>query len=80
MTRGSVVHWKQDVDGNTMGISNQNPILDMCLYMVEFPGGKFIELAANVIAESMYAQCDVNGNKCLLLEAFINHKKVWMRE
>ena len=33
------------------------------------------ELAANIIAESMYAQYDVNGNEFLLLEAWINHKK-----
>ena len=33
------------------------------------------ELATNVIAESMYAQCDVNGNEYLLLEAFIDHQK-----
>ena len=33
------------------------------------------ELVANIISESMYAQCDVNGNGYLLLEAFINHQK-----
>ena len=33
------------------------------------------ESAANIIAESMYAQCDVDRNKYLLLEAFINHRK-----
>ena len=32
------------------------------------------ELAVNIIVESMYIQCDVNGNKYLSLEAFINHK------
>ena len=33
------------------------------------------ELVANIIAESMYAQCNVDGNEYLLLEAFINHRK-----
>ena len=33
------------------------------------------ELAANIIAELMYAQCDVNGNEYLLLETFANHRK-----
>ena len=32
-------------------------------------------MAANIIAELMYAQCDVNGNKYLLLSAFIDHRK-----
>ena len=55
--------------------SNQNLILDTCLYEVAFPGEKITELAANIIAESMYAQCDVNGNEYLLLETFIDHGK-----
>ena len=32
------------------------------------PGGKVAELAANIIAESIYAQQDVNGNKDLLFK------------
>ena len=31
------------------------------------------ELAANIIAESMYAQCNVDGSEYLLLEAFNDH-------
>ena len=34
-----------------------------------------MELAANVIAELMYAQCDVVANKYLLLAAFFDHRK-----
>ena len=49
--------------------------MDRCLYEVEFPRGEITELAANIIAESMYAQCDVNVNEYLLLEAFIGHRK-----
>ena len=37
--------------------------LDTCLYEVEFPGGEITEVAANIMAESMYAHCDVNGNE-----------------
>ena len=33
------------------------------------------ELAANIIEESMYAQCNVDRNEHLVLEAFINHQK-----
>ena len=64
-----------DADGNPIGRSNQNPILDTCLYEVEFPGGQMTDLAANIIAESMHAQCDVDGDEYLLLEAFIYHRK-----
>ena len=68
-----MVYQKQDTDGNQVGRS----ILDTCLYEVEFPGGEITELAANMIAESMYAQCDVNRNLYLLLEVFVNHRKKW---
>ena len=43
----------------------------MRLYEVEFPKGEEV----NIIAESMYAQCDLNGNEYLLLESFIDHRK-----
>ena len=62
MARGQVVHQKHDADGNPIGRSNQNLILDTCLYKVEFPGREMTELAANIIAESMYAKCDVSRN------------------
>ena len=55
-----------------IGRSNQNPILDECLLEVEFLGVEMTELADNVIAESMYSQCDVDGNEYLSLEAFVN--------
>ena len=51
MVRGQVVCQKQDVDGNLFGRSNNNLILDMCLYEVEFPGKEITELVANIIAE-----------------------------
>ena len=50
MAGGQVVHQKNDADGNPIGRSNQNPVLDTCLYEVEFPGGEITELAANMIA------------------------------
>ena len=67
---------KHDADGNAIDRSNQNPILDKCHYEVDFSGGEITELAACIIAESMYAQCNVDGNEILLLEAFIDHRKI----
>ena len=32
-------------------------------------------MAANIMVESMYSQCDFNGNERLLLETFIDHRK-----
>ena len=75
MARGYTVCWKHDANGNPIGRSNQNSSLTTCLNGIEFPKGEMTELAANIIAESLYAQCDVNGNECLLLDAFMDHRK-----
>ena len=49
--------------------------MDACLYKVEFSEGDITELVTNIIAESMYAQCNSNGSEYLLLEAFVYHRK-----
>jgi hypothetical protein len=52
-----------------------NPILDTRVYEVEFPDGTINDYAANIIAEALYAQVDVDGNRYLLLKEIIDHKK-----
>jgi hypothetical protein len=42
---------------------------------VEFSDGQLTELAANVIAENMFAQCDNKGNQYLLLAGIVDHRK-----
>ena len=32
-------------------------------------------MVVNIIAESMYAQCNIDGNEYLLLESFVNNRK-----
>jgi hypothetical protein len=63
MARGQVVRRKRDADGNLIGWSNANPILDSRLYEVEFANGEVAKLTANVIVEAMFAQCDEDGNE-----------------
>ena len=60
--RGKVMGRKIDADGNAVGKTNDNPILDTRKYCAEFYDGEVSELTANVIAESMYAACDDSGN------------------
>ena len=45
------------------------------MYEVEFADGKVTELTANVIAQSMYAQCDLDGNEYLLLDSFVDYDR-----
>ena len=72
---GQVVHQKWGADGNPIGKFKENTNLDKCLYEVKFSGGEVIEFIANIIAESLYAQCDVVFNEYLLLPSFFDHRK-----
>ena len=50
-------------------------ILDTCTYDVEFMDGQKAELAANVIAQNMFAQCNIEKNQYLLLAGIVDHRK-----
>jgi hypothetical protein len=73
VTTARVKRQKIDSFGNAVGTSNSNPILDTRLYTVEFADGE-AKYSANVIAENMWAQCDIHGNQYQLLDAIIDHK------
>ena len=42
---------------------------------MKFEDGDVTELTANVIAESMYAMCDENGDHILLFDAIVDNRK-----
>ena len=42
----------RDADGIQIGMANENPILDSCMYEVEYQDGTKASLAANYIAEN----------------------------
>ena len=52
-----------------------SPILDAMTYQVDFVEWEVSKLTANSITESMYTQCDADGNDNLLLDLFINYHK-----
>jgi hypothetical protein len=53
-----VVKRLRDKDGLPIGTANDNPILDSRWYEVEFQDGYKASLAANAIAENLFAQID----------------------
>ena len=55
--------------------SSWPPIHDTRMYQVEFSGGKVTESTTIIIAQSIYAQCDVVGNEYLLLYLIVDHCK-----
>jgi hypothetical protein len=58
MVKSHVTVRKRDRDGNPVGRANDNPILDTRSYIIDFDDGDQTELTANMIAESLYLQCD----------------------
>ena len=80
LPRGEVIAWDHIVasscnaSGNLMDRAHTNPILDTRMYQVEFVGGKVTELTTNIIAESIYAQCD-GDRKEYLLHVLVDYHK-----
>ena len=73
--RDHIVAQSYDAHGNVMDMAHTNLILDTRMNQVEFAGGKVAELTANIIAESIYAQCDADWNEYLLLDLLIDYCK-----
>jgi hypothetical protein len=49
-------------------------MLDTRNYEIQSPDGRSDEYTTNVIAENMYAQCDIEGRPFNLMEGIIDHK------
>ena len=73
--QGTVLKRARDSAGNPKGRENQNPSLDTREYTVEFEDGQEAELSANVIAQSMYAQCDPEGNTLNIFDSIVDYRR-----
>jgi hypothetical protein len=71
---GKVLRRKRELDGTVRGQANANPMLDTRTYEIQFPDGRSDEYTANVIAENMYAQCDIEGRQYNRMEGIIDHR------
>jgi hypothetical protein len=71
---GKVVRRKRELDGTVRGRANANSMLDTITYEIEFPDGRSDEYTANMIAEDMYAQCDIEGRQYNLMVGIVDHK------
>lgn len=72
----TVLRRKRDEDGNLIGKSHENPLLDTSFYEVQFEDGHVEAYAANIIAESIFSQVDDEGHEYLLLDEIVDHKKM----
>jgi len=75
MVKGRVAARKRDRDGNPIGLANANPILDTRSYIGHFDDGDQTELTANMIAESLYSQCDPDGHEYVLLDEIVDYRR-----
>ena len=64
----------KDANGLPIGLANETPILDTRMYEVEYLDGERTSLAANNIAENLFAQIDDDGNCQVLMDEIIGHR------
>ena len=64
----------RDKEGLPIGTANDNPILDTRLYEVEYLDGHKASLAANSIAENLFAQIDEDGNRFVTIDSIVAHR------
>ena len=62
----------KDANGRSIGGANDNLILDLIMYGVEYCDGYVAEMAANVIAENLFVQFDQESKIFVLIESIIN--------
>ena len=75
LQKARIVGRKKDDDGMPIGKRNPNPILDSCMYEVEFPDGSTDAVTANIIAENMFSQIDDEGRSHAILQEIVDHRK-----
>jgi hypothetical protein len=75
MVYGTVKKRVRDSDGELIGRSHKNPMLDTSLYEVEFDSGDTEAYHANIIAESIFSRVDDDGYTTYLLKEIIDHRK-----
>eukprot|EP00980_Cylindrotheca_fusiformis_P018168 scaffold5886_cov93-Cylindrotheca_fusiformis.AAC.2 len=75
MMFGTVRKRKRDEEGNLIGHTHDNPLLDTAMYEVEFEDGRVEAFYANQIAEHIYASVDDDGYTMYELEEIVDHKR-----
>ena len=65
----------RDKNGIPIGTANDNPLLDARMYEVLCNDGKKQALAANIIAEDIFATGDNMARQEVLMDTIIDHRK-----
>ena len=54
---------------------NDNPVLDTREYVVEFEDGEDAELVANITVQTIYTQCDPDGNQYAMFDLIVDFRR-----
>ena len=65
----------KDHEGKPIGTAHQNSILYTRMYEVKYADGYKQALAANIIAENMFASVDKEGHRHLLIDSIVDVRK-----
>ena len=71
--KSQVVSRRKDHNGNPIGRSSSNPVLDTGQCVVKFVDGVQEHYGANLIAENMYSQVDKQGYEFALMSEIDDH-------
>ena len=71
----NVIKRLRDDNGIPIRTANENPILDSCMYEVEYQDGMRASLVSNYIAENLFAQVDQEGYSYVLLDEIIDYRE-----
>ncbi len=72
---GKVTKRLRDAEGPPIGTAHNNPMLDTQEYEIEFRDGHNESLSANLTAHHLYSQIDDKGNRHVLLDNIIDHRR-----
>ena len=64
-----------NTDGEPIGKAHKNPLLDSRQFEVEYIDGTIEILSANIIAENILSQVDDEGQRQLLLDEIVDHRR-----
>ena len=66
-----VKKWSKYNQGRPIRIASDNPIIGTRMYEVKYQYSHTAALAANIIAENLFAQVDEEGNRSVLFEEIV---------
>ena len=75
MMKGMVKRHALGPDGHTTGKYGDNPYRNSIIYEVKFADGEIHEYMANLIAEGMLAQVDLEGNHLPLMDGIVDRRQ-----